>query len=77
MYKLSKQGNNITHSSLAHTLHCHTSTISEFLNRNISFFKNFVDIQIGKNRLKNYILKDEGKVYIKIIHHFIEYYKNL
>lgn len=77
VYKMTQEGTNITHSSLSHYLKLSRATVSEFLNKNKYFFQNFVVLTIGSNRLKKYILTDQGKKYIELIYYFKNYYKNL
>lgn len=77
IYKISQRGEEITNNSLAQHLNLNSATVRGYLIEKESFYKNFFEIDIGRNRLKKYILTDQGKKYIELMHYFRDYYKNL
>lgn len=76
-YELDQKGYDITHKNIAHILNLHRSTVSEYMNKNKIFYQNFIKLKIGQNRLKKYILTEQGKNHIELIYYFKNYYKYL
>ncbi|GAH42963.1 unnamed protein product, partial [marine sediment metagenome] len=75
IYDLTHQNRIITIANLAHNLDCNRSTVLEILKEKENFFNNFLNKEIGKNRLKIFILTEKGNNYIELIHYLKEYYR--
>jgi len=75
IYDLTHQNRIITIANLAQNLDCNRSTVLGILKEKEDFFNNFLNKEIGKNRLKIFILTEKGNNYIELIHYLKEYYR--
>jgi hypothetical protein len=80
IYVMSQHGDEITHNSLANYLGLKRHTIFQYLKRRKSFFRDFINIDIGMGHgyeSTRIALTKQGKIYIELIYSFRDYYKNL
>jgi len=75
IYDLTHQNRIITIANLAQKLDCNRSTVLGILKEKEDFFNIFLNKEIGKNRLKIFILTERGNNYIELILYLKEYYR--
>ncbi len=80
IYKLSQQGQEITHKSLANYLSIKRHAVFQYLKNNKSFFREFIEVNIGIGHghgPTEIFLTEQGKQYIELMYYFRDYYKIL
>ena len=75
IYDLTQQNRIITIANLAQNLDCNRVTVLGILKAKEFFFNIFLNKEIGKNRLKIFILTERGNNYIELIHYLKDYYR--
>ncbi|MBA7515036.1 hypothetical protein ES705_07074 [subsurface metagenome] len=79
-YKLTQKGHEITHDSLADYLGIKRHSVFQYLKKNKSFFKDFIEVNIGLGHGHNpteVFLTERGKEYIELMYYIRDYYKSL